>query len=369
MQPRRCARLALRSRCAAGAACVAAAAHVDNAQVDVLERELRQQEDYIYELEDYLIEYSEKLRQCRIVPVRDRWSGSTVDAEHVEHRRADARRRLAVEPPTLPLNGRQSSRRPPARADVGAASDADRRAAPASRRRRARRRADAAATPRPIDPEEMEAPELEIGPDERSRSGKRRRRHDRRRRRAGDEAPPLHSRSGRLPGRRRAPRRLTSADRGEPTAPLDAEPTAPTQSPQPTRRRADADGADAAAAGRSRRGCRRAAADSPHLRASPLPRTAAPASLLVVVEALNATDEPVDADGEASLMVMARDDAGALQRDRPLGLHRRGDAGRVAVVAAGRRPAPGVAAGRRRAARRASWNCGRGWSTPTARSC
>ncbi|HYO24636.1 MAG TPA: hypothetical protein VEQ85_06760, partial [Lacipirellulaceae bacterium] len=38
---------------------------VDNAQVDVIERELRQQEDYIYELEDYLMEYSEKLRECR----------------------------------------------------------------------------------------------------------------------------------------------------------------------------------------------------------------------------------------------------------------------------------------------------------------
>ncbi|MEM9660587.1 MAG: hypothetical protein AAF961_19655, partial [Planctomycetota bacterium] len=38
---------------------------VDNVQVDVLERDLRQQEDYIYELEDYLVEYSEKLRACR----------------------------------------------------------------------------------------------------------------------------------------------------------------------------------------------------------------------------------------------------------------------------------------------------------------
>jgi|GEM_PF-1503946 len=36
-----------------------------NAQVDVMEKELRQQEDYIYELEDYLVEYSEKLRRAR----------------------------------------------------------------------------------------------------------------------------------------------------------------------------------------------------------------------------------------------------------------------------------------------------------------
>ena len=34
-------------------------------QIDLLERELRSQEDYIYELEDYVVEYSEKLRDCR----------------------------------------------------------------------------------------------------------------------------------------------------------------------------------------------------------------------------------------------------------------------------------------------------------------
>ncbi len=34
-------------------------------QIDILERELRAQEDYIYELEDYVVEYSEKLRECR----------------------------------------------------------------------------------------------------------------------------------------------------------------------------------------------------------------------------------------------------------------------------------------------------------------
>ncbi len=34
-------------------------------QIDLLERELRVQEDYIYELEDYVVEYSDKLRNCR----------------------------------------------------------------------------------------------------------------------------------------------------------------------------------------------------------------------------------------------------------------------------------------------------------------
>lgn len=34
-------------------------------QIDLLERELRVQEDYIYELEGYVVDYSEKLRECR----------------------------------------------------------------------------------------------------------------------------------------------------------------------------------------------------------------------------------------------------------------------------------------------------------------
>lgn len=34
-------------------------------QIDLLERELRVQEDYIYELEGYVVDYSEKLRDCR----------------------------------------------------------------------------------------------------------------------------------------------------------------------------------------------------------------------------------------------------------------------------------------------------------------
>ncbi len=34
-------------------------------QIDILESELRSQEDYIYELENYIVEYSEKLRQYR----------------------------------------------------------------------------------------------------------------------------------------------------------------------------------------------------------------------------------------------------------------------------------------------------------------
>src|SRR5262249_30575444 len=38
---------------------------VDNAQVDVMERDLRQQQQYIYELEDYSMEHSAKPRESR----------------------------------------------------------------------------------------------------------------------------------------------------------------------------------------------------------------------------------------------------------------------------------------------------------------
>ena len=75
---------------AAGAACLPGAQrcrHIDNAQVDVLESELRKQEDYIYELEEYLMEYSEKLRQARAMQCE-----TAVDAEvglqRFEHRRS-----------------------------------------------------------------------------------------------------------------------------------------------------------------------------------------------------------------------------------------------------------------------------------------
>lgn len=37
-------------------------------QIDLLERELRVQEDYIYELEGYVVDYSDKLRDCRSCP-------------------------------------------------------------------------------------------------------------------------------------------------------------------------------------------------------------------------------------------------------------------------------------------------------------
>jgi hypothetical protein len=45
-------------------------------QVDVLEQELRQKEDYIYELEDYLVEYSDKLRRARCTNPSDSDTGT-----------------------------------------------------------------------------------------------------------------------------------------------------------------------------------------------------------------------------------------------------------------------------------------------------
>ncbi len=47
--------------------CTGCRSTTDN-QIDLLERELRVQENYIYELEDYVVEYSEKLRSCRSCP-------------------------------------------------------------------------------------------------------------------------------------------------------------------------------------------------------------------------------------------------------------------------------------------------------------
>ncbi|MEO2046538.1 MAG: hypothetical protein ABGX16_08180 [Pirellulales bacterium] len=44
--------------------------------MDVLEQELRQQEDYIYELEDYLVEYSDKLRRARCTNLSDSGTGT-----------------------------------------------------------------------------------------------------------------------------------------------------------------------------------------------------------------------------------------------------------------------------------------------------
>jgi hypothetical protein len=54
-------------------------------QIDILESELRSQEDYIYELEDYVVEYSDKLRGCRSCqPGEVIYKGDASESEVVE---------------------------------------------------------------------------------------------------------------------------------------------------------------------------------------------------------------------------------------------------------------------------------------------
>lgn len=62
-------------------------------QFDVLERELRTQEDYIYELEDYVVEYSEKLRQCRCSQPTVVDSKSSDSKSVVNHKRSSSDQR------------------------------------------------------------------------------------------------------------------------------------------------------------------------------------------------------------------------------------------------------------------------------------
>jgi len=70
-------------------------------QIDLLERELRTQEDYIYELEDYVLEYSEKLRQMRCVePYQIVPQEKSREPELMPSKRANKR---PVEEPSAPL--------------------------------------------------------------------------------------------------------------------------------------------------------------------------------------------------------------------------------------------------------------------------
>jgi hypothetical protein len=260
---------------------------LDNAQVDVLERELRQQEDYIYELEDYLIEYSEKLRQARLAqcppgaspPSR---TGSTTRAPLPEPTIDED----IIERPTLPLNGRDKlttppSEAPPAATEAPPAAPAD---APPS----------APATDE-VDPEELEAPELQIGP-------------------IGDasrDSEPIAA-TGAASSSAEADGPLLIPDPVDYQADVDAE-SAPES--EPASAVADAVGEPTLAAPqvnaprltaqqlKVRRLFRERSKDGDSL-----------GSLLVVVEGVNATDEPADVIGAASLMVMARDENGALRR-------------------------------------------------------
>lgn len=276
--------------------------HIDNAQVDVLESELRKQEDYIYELEEYLMEYSEKLRQARAmqcetaVTPKSGFSGSgiaepTLDVDSVKR-------------PTLPMNGRNKLVAPSTKPSLPA-PPATTEAPPAGAE--ALPAAEEPATPaaEEVAPDAMEAPALEIGP--------------------GVQALPFKKTFESAEAPLLIPDPIDyQADAEE----LVAEATSPVE--------ADSGLAASAASQAEELNVANETAESAPLLAAPLvnaerlsadhlqirrifaerpaPEAEAISSLLIVVEALNVTDEPVSAEGGASLMIMTRDDSGAMRR-------------------------------------------------------
>ena len=295
--------------------------NIDNAQVDILESQLRQQEDYIYELEDYLLDYSEKLRQARMVSsLPATTSSSAVPKSTVP--KSTRPRPMAGEPqlmddsPKRPASSGARRATPPVTRNAAtpgpveepAVEAAPEAAAPAE---------DPSANPaetapveepsaEPINPKELEAPDLEIGPG-----------------------------VGALPWRHATP--LAAA----PSLPPDATAAEPLVIPDPVDYQADAEAVAVAVEPPPTRIERAAKTDvaenepvlSPanadvanDARLSPEkleirrvfgePSEKDPATLgrlMVVVEALNNTNEPTGAEGEASLMVLARDESGTLK--------------------------------------------------------
>jgi hypothetical protein len=268
---------------------------VDNAQVDVLESELRKQEDYIYELENYLSEYSEKLRECRScqeLEISSSPAGAPTPAESSHPRstlRSGVQRPGSIQP-VDPIPATQSP---------GAAAPAT--SPPASEPSPRRPAAEPAAPS--VDPEDFAPPQLDIGPTSDlqwqeaapiattpSPSTK-----------GGDEAPPYIPDPADYqidvePDADDAAGTSAAAQGSSPTEeptlaepslqpPLVAEPSLPPP----------ADDASRLVAQRL---------EIRHVyRESAAPDVGKPAALLVVVEALNATDEPVDSNGKVSLMV------------------------------------------------------------------
>lgn len=267
--------------------------HIDNAQVDVLESELRKQEDYIYELEGYLMEYSEKLRQARAMQCETVVSKSTERSASSKEPTLDVG---SVKRPTLPMNGREKlAPRPesslPAPPATTEAPRAGAEGAPG---------VETAPIPEveEISPDEMEAPALEIGP--------------------GVQALPQPRAYQSVDARRddrRSPEPLLIPDpidyqtesdslaAATPIPILAPEPAAIEESPAEPLLAAPQLPVERLTADHLK--IRRVFAERPS------PEDDSISSLLIVLEALNATDEPVGADGGASLMIMTQDGASA----------------------------------------------------------
>jgi hypothetical protein len=288
---------------------------VDNAQVDVMERELRQQEQYIYELEDYLMEYSEKLRECR-----------TCQTPMVVETKA-ASRRPARKQPTLADDSAIDLDAPPRRPSGGAqtappASSAPSTAAPAIESESAAdlfeegpaspppsTPATAPESPpagTPLNPENFAPPELEIDPTSEldwKRSAPVAARPEKGAAApTGDEAPPFIP----DPAHYEAEVALAPADGQELTlGPATDEPgvipeLAISELAVPPATAAEPElppPADAARLTAERLQIRAVLSQPSEVVDGGV------SSLLVIVEALNATDEPVDANGTVSLMV------------------------------------------------------------------
>jgi hypothetical protein len=282
--------------------------NIDNAQVDVLESELRKQEDYIYELEEYLVEYSEKLRQARamqcetVATTKSGSGGSSIKEPTLD---VETSQRL-----TLPMNGREKlapSAKPslPAPPATTEAPPAGVEALPAAEEPAPPAEAEE------VDPDQMEAPGLEIGPGVQALPWKKT--FESADADAAQEAPllipdpidyqadadelaaeaasPIETNNGLAASAASQAEETNIADEALEAAPLLA-------APQVNAERLSADHLQ----------IRRIFAERPEVDA------AAISSLLIVVEALNATDEPVGAEGKASLMIMTRDDSGAMRR-------------------------------------------------------
>lgn len=278
--------------------CVGGCRAVDNAQADVMERELRRQEDYIYELEDYLREYSDKLRECRTCqPIMAVEAPASTQVRTSEPTLANDTPEPS--PPrnrgsrsSQPLENHDATRSTPDALPAGSATEPAPPSAPAT--------APAAA---PVNPEDLDAPPLEIGP------------------------------TGKLD--RQDPTPIATSPQGD---------EAPLFIPDPANYQVDVERTSASAQGttdanESSNALSTVAIEEPNTtvaetapelaaanpmlppEANPARLTAeklqirqildkpgddgdsSPRSLLVVIEALNGTDEPVDAPGEASLMV------------------------------------------------------------------
>ena len=248
-------------------------------QVDLLERELRTQEDYIYELEDYVVQYSDKLRQCRCsqpMTVVTKSSQPKSVVKKPKPAAADLERSQSLrfdEEPLIELEDDLPVPSEPAR--------------PRARRTSPPVTEPPVTTPAEASPENFEVPDLDIGePVGRVQSDPSVQTAD------YSESDALVATEDEL---LMIPNPV--ADDGTALPPMDEEPLLEDEMVVTAEHQAET---------------RAVAQRTPerivvtHLFRNE-PGDESPSSLLAVVEAIDANDEPVEVDGEVSLMVMTAD--------------------------------------------------------------